>query len=95
MISIGGLEHSDVGNDGVDLFVHHLEITGMPQREGPVRREGLGPGEARVEEVAWYVHVGVARPQCYHVSIFAIIKYVIIHQNRTIDHWQLYYILHL
>ena len=67
VVGIWRLEHGHVGHDAVHLLVHDLEVAGVAEWEGAVGREGVGPREGGVEEVAGDVHVGVARAQCHHV----------------------------
>ena len=79
VFSIGRLEHGDIGYDGVDLLVHHLEVAGMAEREGSVQRERLSPWEGGIEEVARDIHVVVTGAERYDVGLFPINK--TIHSN--------------
>ena len=79
VVSIGRLEHGDIGHDGVDLLVHHLEVAWVAEREGPMQRERLRPGKGGVKEVARDVHVVVTGAERYDVGLFPIDK--TIHSN--------------
>ena len=49
--------------------MHHVIITRVTQREWTINRKDLRPVELRIEKIAGYIKVIVARFQCYNVGI--------------------------